>query len=58
MLGRALLDLDRADEAIPHLEAAVKVDPALLLPLSRAYKAKGRAEDAARAEAEYRRRQN
>jgi tetratricopeptide (TPR) repeat protein len=52
-LGRALLQAGRARESIPHLEAAVRQDPALLLPLSRAYKATGRAEDAARAEAEY-----
>ncbi len=55
-LGRALLDLDRAAEAIPHLEAAVQADSALLLPLSRCYKATGRVEDAARVEAEYRKR--
>jgi tetratricopeptide (TPR) repeat protein len=55
-LGRALLDLGRAAEAIPHLEAAVQADPTLLLPLSRSYKATGRVEDAARAEAEYRKR--
>jgi hypothetical protein len=54
-LGRALLELGRAAESVPHLEAAVPADPALLLPLSRAYKATARAEDAARAEAEYRR---
>jgi tetratricopeptide (TPR) repeat protein len=55
-LGRALLELDRAADSIPHLEAAAPADPTLLLPLSRAYKATGRKEDAARAEAEYRKR--
>ncbi|MEP7362162.1 MAG: tetratricopeptide repeat protein [Acidobacteriota bacterium] len=52
-LGRALLDVGKAAEAVPHLERAVAVDAALLLPLSKAYKAVGRAEDAARAEGEY-----
>lgn len=55
-LGRALLDVGKAAEAVPHLERAAPVDAALLLPLSRAYKATGRAEDAARAEAEYKKR--
>jgi predicted Zn-dependent protease len=55
-LGRALLEVHRAAESIPHLEAAAPTDPALLMPLSRAYRAVGRAEDAARAEAEYRKR--
>jgi predicted Zn-dependent protease len=55
-LGRVLMELNRAAAALPHLEAAVAVDPALLLPLSRAYRAAGRLEEAARAEAEYRRR--
>lgn len=58
MLGRSLLDLNRPAEAIPHLEAAANTDPALLLPLSRAYKAVGRVQDAAQAEADYRKRQN
>jgi superkiller protein 3 len=53
-LGRALLELGRAAASIPHLEAAAPTDPALLLPLSRAYKAAGRLEEAARVEAEYR----
>jgi tetratricopeptide (TPR) repeat protein len=53
-LGRALLELGRAAPSIPHLEAAAPTDPSLLLPLSRAYKATGRLEEAARAEAEYR----
>lgn len=54
-LGRALLELGREAESIPHLEAAAPTDPTLLLPLSRAYKATGRANDAARTEEEYRR---
>lgn len=52
-LGRALMQLGRAQESIVHLEAAAAQDPTLLLPLSRAYKAVGRAEDAARAEQQY-----
>ncbi len=52
-LGRALVQADRAKEAIPHLEAAVAQDQTLLLPLSRAYKTAGRADDAARTEADY-----
>lgn len=55
-LGRALMDLKRAEEAIPHLAAAVPVDATLLLPLSRAYKATGRSEEAARTQEEYRKR--
>jgi tetratricopeptide (TPR) repeat protein len=55
-LGRALVQSGRAAESIPHLEAAVAQDPTLLLPLSRAYKATGRGEDAARAEKEYKKR--
>ena len=55
-LGRALLELGRGAESIAHLEAAVSEDVTLLLPLSRAYKAAGRTQDAARAEAEYRKR--
>lgn len=55
VLGRALMELGQADKSIPHLEAAAPADPTLLLPLSRAYKAVGRVEDAARAQAEYRR---
>jgi len=55
-LGRALLDLGKAAEAVPHLERAAPVDATLLLPLSRAYKAAGRLEEAARAESEYRKR--
>ena len=54
-LGRVLMELGLAAESIPHLEAATSTDATLLLPLSRAYKATGRASDAARAETEYRR---
>jgi tetratricopeptide (TPR) repeat protein len=53
-LGRVLLELNRAADSVPHLEAAAPADPTLLLPLSRAYKATGRVEDAIRAETEYR----
>lgn len=52
-LGRAWLELNRPADAVPHLELAAPADPALLLPLSRAYRALGRAADAARSEAEY-----
>ena len=52
-LGRALMELDRPADALPHLEAAATEDPALLLPLSRAYRALDRPADAAKAEAEY-----
>jgi superkiller protein 3 len=52
-LGRALVQAGRPRESIAHLEAAVEQDPALLLPLSRAYRATGRKEDAARAEKEF-----
>jgi tetratricopeptide (TPR) repeat protein len=55
-LGKALLEADRAAEAIPHLEAASAEDPTLLLPLSRAYRAEGRTEDATRVQNEYRKR--
>jgi hypothetical protein len=48
------LELNRAADSVPHLEAAAPADPTLLLPLSRAYKATGRVEDAIRAETEYR----
>lgn len=54
-LGRALVELGRAAQAIPHLEAAAPTDSTLLLPLSRAYKETGRAGDAARVQEEYRR---
>jgi predicted Zn-dependent protease len=53
-LGRALLDTGRAEESIPHLAAAAPADVTLLMPLSRALKAAGRPEEAARVEAEYR----
>jgi tetratricopeptide (TPR) repeat protein len=53
-LGRALVEAGKLADSIPHLEAAAPQDPTLLLPLSRAYRAAGRAQDAARAEAEYR----
>lgn len=53
-LGRALLQAGRARDSIVHLELASKQDATLLLPLSRAYKAIGRAQDGSRAEAEYR----
>ena len=52
-LGRALLELNRPADAVPHLELAAKVDPALFLPLSRAYRALGRTAESARAEADY-----
>ena len=52
-LGRALMELNRPADALPHLEIAAKTDPALLLPLSRAYRTLGRTEEATRAEAEY-----
>lgn len=54
-LGRALMEANRAAESISHLSAAAPSDVTLLLPLSRAYKATGRPEEAARIEAEYRR---
>jgi predicted Zn-dependent protease len=54
-LGRALMELGKAAESIPHLELAAPADATLLMPLSRAYKATGRPEEAARVEAEYRR---
>jgi tetratricopeptide (TPR) repeat protein len=52
-LGRALMELNRPADALPHLEIASKTDPALLLPLSRAYRTLGRTEEATRTEAEY-----
>lgn len=55
-LGRALADSGRVTEAIPYLEAAARADPAVLMPLSRSYKSVGRHKDAARVEAEYRKR--
>jgi tetratricopeptide (TPR) repeat protein len=56
-LGKAYAEAGRNAEAIPHLEASVQADPDLLLPLSRAYKATGRAAEADRALNEYRKRQ-
>jgi tetratricopeptide (TPR) repeat protein len=53
-LGKALVATGAARDAIPHLEAAAPEDPTLLLPLARAYRADGRAEDADRAQKEYR----
>lgn len=53
-LGRALVEVGRYQESIPHLVAAAPADATLLMPLSRAYKATGRAEDAARVESQYR----
>ncbi len=55
-LGKALLQIGRAKESIPHLEAAAQLDATVLLPLSRAYKATGRLQEAARIEAEYKQR--
>jgi tetratricopeptide (TPR) repeat protein len=55
-LGKALLQVGRAKESIPHLDAAAQQDPTVLLPLSRAYKATGRPQEAARIEAEYKQR--
>ena len=57
-LGKALVEVGRSQEAIAHLEAAAERDPALLLPLSRAYKAVGRDEDARRVGADYRKKMN
>ncbi|MBY0507669.1 MAG: tetratricopeptide repeat protein [Bryobacteraceae bacterium] len=54
-LGKALEALGRAAEAIPHLQTAAEADPVLLLPLSRAYRAIGKAADAEEAQAAYRR---
>lgn len=52
-LGRSLMELDRPADAVPHLEAGATEDPALLLPLSRAYRVLQRPADAAKAEAAY-----
>lgn len=52
-LGRALLELGRPADAVSHLALAAQADAAVLLPLSRAYRALGRTADAARAEADY-----
>jgi tetratricopeptide (TPR) repeat protein len=56
-LGKAYVEAGRFEEAIPHLEESAKADPDLMLPLSRAYKATGRAAEADRALKEYRKRQ-
>jgi hypothetical protein len=53
-----LMELDRPSDAIPHLEPAAKEDPALLLPLSRAYRALDRHNEAAQAESAYKLRIN
>ena len=57
-LGKAYAEAGRFAEAIPHLEAGVKIDPDLLLPLSRAYKATGRTAEAEQAMNVYRKRQS
>jgi uncharacterized protein HemY len=54
-LGRAMVEGERYADAVPHLKAAAPTDATLLLPLSRAYKALGKKEEAAATEAEYRR---
>jgi predicted Zn-dependent protease len=56
-LGKAYVEAGRFADAIPHLEQSVMADPDLLLPLSRCYKATGRAAEADRALSEYRKRQ-
>jgi predicted Zn-dependent protease len=56
-LGKAYVETGKFAAALPLLEEAVKADPDLLLPLSRAYKATGRAAEAERALSEYRKRQ-
>ncbi|MBL8213075.1 MAG: tetratricopeptide repeat protein [Bryobacterales bacterium] len=53
-LGRALVEVEKYADAVPHLKAAAGTDATLLLPLSRAYKGLGKKEEAAAAEAEYR----
>jgi superkiller protein 3 len=55
-LGKALLELGRAHDAIPHLDAASGEDPTLLLPLARALRSTGRTDEAALVQAEYRKR--
>lgn len=57
-LGRALVELGRAADAVPHLEMASREDAAALLPLSRAFRMLGRTTEAAQTEAEYKRRIN
>ncbi len=49
-LGKFLLGRDKVNEALPHLEAAAKLDPEnskIHLALATAYRRVGRAEDAA-----------
>ena len=56
--GLILLDLNRAREAVPHLEMARKAEPKeaqILFALGRAYAAVGRKQDAANARAEFQR---
>jgi len=51
VLGRALLDLERTDEAITQLERAAQLAPEsaeVHFTLSRAYQRAGRSEDATR----------
>jgi protein O-GlcNAc transferase len=55
-LGKAYLALDQPENAIPHLLRAAPAIPELYLPLSRAHKARNQPDEAARAEAEYRKR--
>lgn len=55
-LGKALLEAGRHHDAIAHLEAAVSIDPALWLALSKAYRAVGRDADSEHATSEYRKR--
>lgn len=56
-LGRMMLAPGEAARAIPHLEAARELEPAVLFQLSRAYAAAGRKADAARAAREFQARQ-
>jgi tetratricopeptide (TPR) repeat protein len=58
VLGRALLDLERAEDAIPPLEKAAELAPAnadVQFALSRAYQRAGKPEAAARARDEFQR---
>jgi tetratricopeptide (TPR) repeat protein len=48
-LGKALAQMERWVEAVPLLEEAARADASLLLPLSKAYAALGRKEEAAQA---------
>ncbi|MCC6540575.1 MAG: tetratricopeptide repeat protein [Bryobacterales bacterium] len=56
-LGKLLLENGEAAVAIPHLEAAREMEPAVWFQLSRAYAAAGRRADAARAAREFQARQ-